>query len=1407
MLVQERLGKMPHAVSALVSITSQGVCAPTFATSALAAAAALRNLSEHSANLDTILRCGQHADPSMAGAPYYIGGGPLAAALWKLLGASPPPSTLSRGAPVELVAFTDPLCHNLTPQPSPLRHNTSWCPLTARRSLADCCGAGLESTPPSSPPVSPESSGRERLPKLEPAGSGGVDPASKEERCTELGASEIKWVKEAQRTTGRLISNIVTADAARRHNQPSPEEAVSEKAANPSTEEGAARKPPARAGSSATAWPLLIGKLPEVAMAVASCRDAGAVAAVAPAVEVLLGEAAALSPKGDLGLRERLLGASCGTSGGLLSSAVGLLTCSLGEGRVCGAAVLAHVTQTSADTALCKRLIAHETLLPAVVQVLRAPYYSAAEGRSKAGGQPASTSLAEAAATDHVGAHVRPEDKAEVNWEGIPELAREQAAKDAITMLEGCAHDTSCRDAIARHPELVAHLVELLLRPPSVTIQLSSARLLALLAQTRPAVAAAIAQPSSGVVAVLTDLLVPLDSDNSPAATATVVATASALGALAKAGAPCASFVPEVAAAAAAAEAAAAAANGEPAKEEPPRTPSGGESQGCLPRLLALLSSNQPPLVTSVAASALHSLALNPETALWVSRQPGYAARLVGAVARHVKCVTPAPVAGSRWEPPNPQHWLPLMSAAQHALETVRRVASAVAPKARKELSTTAGLASALLAVLESGGSGKTGGLVSAAAAAVAELAPCVAFRRAVLADGRRTLHALIEQLRRAAGSCGAAVAAGGEAAAAVERANSGGDASSAGGKDDVGLVCMQAARALWQLAGGDTNTAVAVASTEGCLVLLLQVMRRAASALVGGRRSWDLRAGAFAAATLRAVLGAGQAGSQPVLQEKGILEAVLLMLRVDDSRACGARGGGAGVDPQAAVGWQEGGVEAVEGERTAEEIGEAQLEAWAHAASLLGTLSLLAAGGGAPAEAGTMTAWEVQLVGAAPLLIKLLAVRRGAAAGATGRTCAHMVAAAAEALSQVLELAGEAELLAFGELPGAVDRLLEVIARLGGQVSSDEVSHLATAATSAASVVHQLIQRPELIEAVAMHKLTPLALTCLLEEHSYLRLRLLFPGLVVQGLTPPNARLPSGHALQAAEAAAAASIAAGGGATPGNMSMQVATASVAGDGEDPDEQASMAGSRAGGGVGARSQPDSEDVRALAAAVVLVVTQFGKGERLVRSSNLILGLTSMLKSESLGAQTAAVTALWALCQVEGGAELVGKPAMGAAKSLGALLRSPEPQACVAAAGTLSSLALCDGCRAAVGSTEGVITGLAAALGAIGVGGRGTGGEGPPEESRKPAAAAVGFFAYSAPLAARLASTEGMLAGLVAALECSQDLELQIYAAGALGNLANHAATQSLVAGGPGVARGLARLLNPQVAPPLMLNPQ
>eukprot|EP00976_Prorocentrum_cordatum_P098583 1191462-Prorocentrum_minimum.AAC.2 len=60
-------------------------------------------------------------------------------------------------------------------------------------------------------------------------------------------------------------------------------------------------------------------------------------------------------------------------------------------------------------------------------------------------------------------------------------------------------------------------------------------------------------------------------------------------------------------------------------------------------------------------------------------------------------------------------------------------------------------------------------------------------------------------------------------------------------------------------------------------------------------------------------------------------------------------------------------------------------------------------------------------------------------------------------------------------------------------------------------------------------------------------------------------------------------------------------------------------------------------------------------------------------------------------------------------------------------------------RPAVGGTEGVISGLGALLSAG------------AEDAPKTAAAALGFLAFSAPVAARMASTEGLLASLVRAL--------------------------------------------------------
>ena len=74
--------------------------------------------------------------------------------------------------------------------------------------------------------------------------------------------------------------------------------------------------------------------------------------------------------------------------------------------------------------------------------------------------------------------------------------------------------------------------------------------------------------------------------------------------------------------------------------------------------------------------------------------------------------------------------------------------------------------------------------------------------------------------------------------------------------------------------------------------------------------------------------------------------------------------------------------------------------------------------------------------------------------------------------------------------------------------MSSQEVGHLATAASAATSAIFHLIQRPALTRAVAAHPALGAAMALMLEEHSYVRLRLLFPGLLIApGTRPASAR------------------------------------------------------------------------------------------------------------------------------------------------------------------------------------------------------------------------------------------------------------------------------------------------------------
>jgi len=71
---------------------------------------------------------------------------------------------------------------------------------------------------------------------------------------------------------------------------------------------------------------------------------------------------------------------------------------------------------------------------------------------------------------------------------------------------------------------------------------------------------------------------------------------------------------------------------------------------------------------------------------------------------------------------------------------------------------------------------------------------------------------------------------------------------------------------------------------------------------------------------------------------------------------------------------------------------------------------------------------------------------------------------------------------------------------------ASTQVTHLATAASAATTALDRLSQHPATLQVMAAHPLTAPALSYMLEEHSYVRLKLLFPGLL-QSERPRSAR------------------------------------------------------------------------------------------------------------------------------------------------------------------------------------------------------------------------------------------------------------------------------------------------------------
>lgn len=149
------------------------------------------------------------------------------------------------------------------------------------------------------------------------------------------------------------------------------------------------------------------------------------------------------------------------------------------------------------------------------------------------------------------------------------------------------------------------------------------------------------------------------------------------------------------------------------------------------------------------------------------------------------------------------------------------------------------------------------------------------------------------------------------------------------------------------------------------------------------------------------------------------------------------------------------------------------------------------------------------------------------------------------------------------------------------------QVTHLATAATAATTALNHLSLHPPALAALAAHPLTAPALSYMLEEHSYVRLKLLFPGLL-QSERPRSARAALSPSVNGGGGAARVeynpAVHRGGRERPGSRAARPAPWA-----EEEEE--------AGAAEGAEGGEEEEDVREAAAAVVarVAATVHGAG--------------------------------------------------------------------------------------------------------------------------------------------------------------------------------------------------------------------